>query len=66
VQNTLNLNREPANGFGLDISGVVAFTAAVAVTAVTINIMLRVELAALSLPLLDILDLSSYSIIEDS
>jgi hypothetical protein len=63
VQNTLNLNREPANGSGLDTSGAVAFAAAVA--AVAINAILGVGLAALSLPLLDILGLSSYSIIED-
>jgi hypothetical protein len=44
----------------------VAFAAAVTVTAVAIKAILRVGLAALSLPLLDIPSLSSYSIIEDS
>jgi hypothetical protein len=62
----LNLNREPTNGSGLDILGAVAFTAAVAVTVVTIKAIFRVGLTALSLPLSDILGLSSYSIIEDS
>jgi hypothetical protein len=62
----LNLNREPANGSGLDILGVVAFAAAVAVTAITVDAIFRVGLAALFLPLLDILGLSFYSIIEDS
>jgi hypothetical protein len=66
VQNVLNLNREPANGSGLNILGVVAFTAAVAVAAVTIDAMLGVGLTALSLSLPDILGLSSYSMIEDS
>jgi hypothetical protein len=65
VQNALNLNREPANGSGLDTLGAVAFAAAVAVTAVAVEVMLRVGLAALSLPLPDILGLSSYSVIED-
>jgi hypothetical protein len=50
VQNALNLNREPANGSGLDTSGAVVFAAAVAIKAI-----LRVELAALFLPLPDIL-----------
>jgi hypothetical protein len=66
VQNTLNLNREPANGSGLNTSGAVTFTTAVAITAVAIKAVLRVGLAALSLPLPDILGLSSYFIIEDS
>jgi hypothetical protein len=65
VQNALNLNREPANSSGLNTSGAVAFTAAVAVAAVTVEAILRVGLAALSLPLPDILGLSSYSIIKD-
>jgi hypothetical protein len=65
VQNTLNLNREPTNGSDLDTSGTVAFAAAVAVTAVAVEAILRVGLAALSLPLPDILGLSSYSVIED-
>jgi hypothetical protein len=65
VQNALNLNREPTNGFGLDTSGVVVFTAAVAVAAIIIDAMLGVGLTALSLPLLDILGLSFYFIIED-
>jgi hypothetical protein len=60
VQNALNLNREPANGSGLDTSGAVAFAAAVAV-----EVILRIGLAALSLPLPDILGLSSYFVIED-
>jgi hypothetical protein len=55
VQNALNLNLEPANGSGLDTFGAVAFTAAVVVATVAVNTMLRVGLAALSLPLLDIL-----------
>jgi hypothetical protein len=50
VQNTLNLNREPANGSSLDILGAVAFAAAV-----TVEVMLEVGLTALSLPLPDIL-----------
>jgi hypothetical protein len=62
----LNLNREPANGSGLDTSGAVAFTAAVAVAAVAIEAILKVGLAALFLSLLDILGLSFYSIIKDS
>jgi hypothetical protein len=66
VQNALNLNREPANGSDLNTLGTVAFTAAVTVAAITIKAILRVGLAALSLPLPDILGLSSYSIIEDS
>jgi hypothetical protein len=66
VQNTLNLNREPANGSDLDTLGTVAFAAAVAVTAITVDAIFRVGLTALSLPLLDILGLSSYSVIEDS
>jgi hypothetical protein len=66
VQNTLNLNREPTNGSGLDTLGAVAFAAAVAVTTVAVEAILRVGLAVLSLPLSDILGLSSYSIIEDS
>jgi hypothetical protein len=61
----LNLNREPANGFGLNISDAVAFTIIVAVTAVAIEAILRIGLAALFLPLSNILGLSSYSIIED-
>jgi hypothetical protein len=65
VQNTLNLNRESANGSGLNTSDTVVFTAAVAVAAVTMNAILRVGLAALSLPLPDILGLSFYSVIED-
>jgi hypothetical protein len=44
----------------------VAFAAAVAVTIVAMEVILKVGLAALFLSLLDILDLSSYSIIEDS
>jgi hypothetical protein len=59
------LNREPTNDSDLDISGAVAFAAAVAVTVVVMEAILRVGLTALSLPLLDILGLSSYSIIED-
>jgi hypothetical protein len=59
------LNREPANGSGLDILGIVVFAAAVAVAAVAIEVILRVGLTVLSLPLPDILGLSSYSIIED-
>jgi hypothetical protein len=43
----------------------VAFAAAVAVAAVIIEAILRVGLAALSLPLLDILGLSFYFIIKD-
>jgi hypothetical protein len=43
----------------------VAFAAAVAVAAVVIDAMLGVGLAALFLPLPDILGLSSYSVIED-
>jgi hypothetical protein len=66
VQNTLNLNREPANGSGLDILDAVAFAATVAVTIIAVEVILRMGLIALSLPLLDILGLSSYSIIEDS
>jgi hypothetical protein len=50
----------------LDISGAVAFAAAVAVAAVTINAMLGVGLTILSLSLPDILGLSSYSVIENS
>jgi hypothetical protein len=50
VQNTLNLNREPANGSGLDTSGAVAFTTTVAVKAI-----LRIGLTVLSFPLPDIL-----------
>jgi hypothetical protein len=61
VQNALNLNRKSANGSGLNISNAVAFITAVAVTAVAVNTILRVGLTALSLPLLDILGLSSYS-----
>jgi hypothetical protein len=57
----LNLNQEPANGSGLDTSGAVAFAAAVA----AVDVMLGVGLTALSFPLLDILGLSSYSVIED-
>jgi hypothetical protein len=66
VQNALNLNRESANGSGLNILDAVAFAAAVAVAAVAVDAILGVGLAALSLPLLDILGLSSYFIIEDS
>jgi hypothetical protein len=44
----------------------VAFTAAVAVTVMAMNAILKIGLAVLSLPLSDILGLSSYSIIEDS
>jgi hypothetical protein len=55
VQNILNLNLEPANGSGLDTFEAVVFAAAVAVAAVAIKAMLRVGLAALSLPLPDIL-----------
>jgi hypothetical protein len=66
VQNALNLNREPANGSNLDILDTIAFAAAVAVTTVTIKVILRVGLTALSLPLSDILGLFSYSIIKDS
>jgi len=44
----------------------VAFTAAVAVAAVIIDVILKVGLTALFLPLLNILGLSSYSIIKDS
>jgi hypothetical protein len=66
VQNALNLNRESANSSGLDISGVIVFTAAVAVTTMAVEAILRVGLAALFLPLPDILGLFSYSIIEDS
>jgi hypothetical protein len=55
VQNALNLDREPANGSGLDTLGAVAFTAAVAVAAVAVEAILRVGLAALSFPLPDIL-----------
>jgi hypothetical protein len=62
----LNLNREPANGSSLDTSGAVAFATAVTVAAVAMKAILRVELAALSLSLPDILNLSSYSIIEDN
>jgi hypothetical protein len=65
VQNALNLNREPANGSGLNTSGTIAFTTAVAVTTVAVEAILRVGLTALSLPLPNILGLSSYSIIED-
>jgi hypothetical protein len=65
VQNALNLNREPANGSGLDTLDTVAFAAAVAVAAIIIDAILKVGLAALFLPLPDILDLFSYSIIED-
>jgi len=65
MQNTLNLNREPINGSDLDTSGAIAFTAAVAVTTVAVEAIFRVGLAALSLSLLDILGLSSYSVIED-
>jgi hypothetical protein len=65
VQNTLNLNREPANGSNLDTLDTVAFTAAVAVAAVAMEAILRIGLTALSLPLPDILGLSSYSVIED-
>jgi hypothetical protein len=43
----------------------VVFAAAVAVAAVAIEVILRVGLTVLSLPLPDILGLSSYSIIED-
>jgi hypothetical protein len=66
VQNTLNLNREPANGSGLDTLDIVAFTAAVAVATITVDVIFRVRLTALSLSLLDILGLSFYSIIKDS
>jgi hypothetical protein len=66
VQNALNLNRKPANDSGLDISGAVAFATIVAVTIITIEAIFRVGLAALFLPLLDILGLSSYFIIEDN
>jgi hypothetical protein len=65
MQNALNLNREPANSFGLNISDIVTFTTAVAVITIAVKVVLRVELAALFLPLLNILGLSSYSIIED-
>jgi hypothetical protein len=65
VQNTLNLNRESANGSGLDTLDAVAFAAAVVVAAVAVEAILRVGLAALSLSLPDILGLSSYSMIED-
>jgi hypothetical protein len=65
MQNTLNLNREPTNGSGLDTLDTVAFTTAVAVTIVAIKVVFRVGLTALFLPLLDILGLSSYSIIEN-
>jgi hypothetical protein len=65
MQNALNLNREPANGSSLDTLGTVAFAAAVAVATVAVNAILGVGLAALSLPLPDILGLSSYFIIED-
>jgi hypothetical protein len=65
VQNALNLNRESANDSGLDISGTVAFAAAVVVATITVEAILKIGLAALSLSLLDILSLSSYSIIED-
>jgi hypothetical protein len=61
----LNLNREPANGSGLDTLNAVAFAAAVAVTAVAVDVILRVGLTALFFPLPDILGLSSYFIIED-
>jgi hypothetical protein len=61
----LNLNRESANGFGLDILDAVAFTTAVAVAAVAVEAILEIGLAALSLSLPDILGLSSYSVIED-
>jgi hypothetical protein len=55
IQNALNLNREPINNSGLNTSGAVAFTAAVAVAAITMDAILRVGLAVLSLPLPDIL-----------
>jgi hypothetical protein len=51
VQNTLNLNREPTNGFDLNISGAVAFITAVAVITVAIKAILRIGLIALSFPL---------------
>jgi hypothetical protein len=66
VQNTLNLNREPTNDSNLDILGTVVFAAAVAVAAVVIKIIFRVGLTALSLPLPDILGLSSYFIIKNN
>jgi hypothetical protein len=66
VQNTLNLNREPANSSGLDTLDTVVFTAAVTVAAVAIKIIFRIGLTALSLPLPDILGLSSYFIIKNS
>jgi hypothetical protein len=62
----LNLNREPANDSDLNILDIIAFTAAVVVTTIIIKAILRVGLATLSLPLLDILSLSSYFIIKDS
>jgi hypothetical protein len=65
VQNALNLNRKSANGSDLDTLGAVVFAATVAVTAVAVEVILGVGLAALSLPLLDILGLSFYSIIKD-
>jgi hypothetical protein len=66
MQNALNLKREPANDSGLNTLDAVVFTAAVAVTIIVIKTILGVELTALFLSLLDILGLSSYSIIEDN
>jgi hypothetical protein len=61
----LNLNREPINGSGLDISDAVAFAAVIAVTIIAVEAIFGMGLAALSLPLPNILGLSSYSVIED-
>jgi hypothetical protein len=66
VQNTLNLNRESTNDSDLNTLNTVVFTTAVAVTVITMNAILRIGLTALFLPLLNILDFSSYFIIEDS
>jgi hypothetical protein len=51
VQNTLNLNREPANSSGLDTSGAVALAVAVAVA---VKAILGVGLSVLSFPRADI------------
>jgi hypothetical protein len=60
VQNTLNLNLEPANGSGLDTSGtgalvVAAVAATVAAVVIAVEAVLGVGLTALSFPLADIL-----------
>jgi hypothetical protein len=67
VQNALNLNRDPANGSGLDTSGAGAFPPLPA-TVADVVATLGAGLVALSFPegaMIYLPGLSSYSVIED-